>query len=367
MNENCMLESKTSYAIIKENRTLMRLFYILLGAVAAGLIYLFRYYFWPFLFALIIYMALRPIHEKLRRLLRFGSLSSLLMLAGLSFVVFVPVVLLLLGIADQALDFYRHIKDELVRAEVGEWLGRSEAAQWLYAQFNVNRNEILSKTLSVLEQASMSIFDNVTVVVGFSLNFAMNFVFMLLILFFLFKDGHKLDEPFYRTLPFPDDVEADVVKRLKEVVKMLLAGNLLIMALQGLFLGIGFFIAGIPGALLWASIAAVLSLIPVVGTMIVWLPAAAILAVQGAYVPAIFVAVWCPGWYLLLENLVKPSIFGKKLNFHPLIFFFLLLGSLKAFGLAGVILGPVLLTLFYSLWEIYKVIGGIGSGEGSSS
>lgn len=356
-----MLESKKSYNIIKENRTLLRLFYILLGAVAAGLIYVFRFYFWPFLFALIIYMALRPVSERLRKAIRFETISSILMLAGLSCVVFVPVLLLLLGIADQAMDFYRHMRDELVRAEVSDWLAQSEAAQWLYAQFNINRSEILAKTLSFLEQASMSIFNNVTLVVGFSLNFAMNFVFMLLILFFLFKDGYKLDEPFYRILPFPDDVEQDVVKRLKEVVKMLLAGNLFIMALQGLFLGLGFFIAGIPGVLLWASIAAVLSLIPVVGTMMVWIPAAAFLAIKGSYFYAVFVAVWSLGWYLALENLVKPAIFGKKLNFHPLIFFFLLIGSIKAFGLAGVILGPVLLTLFFSLWEIYKIIGGIGT------
>lgn len=362
-----MLESKKSYALIKENRTLLRLFYILLGVVIAGLIYVFRYYFWPFLFALIIYMTLRPISEKLRKMVRFASLSSFMMLVGLSCVVFVPVLVLLLGIADQAMEFYRYIKDELVRAQVSDWIGRSETVQWLYAQFNVNRGEILSKTLSVLEQASMSIFDNVTVVVGFSLNFAMNFVFMLLILFFLFKDGHKLDEPFYRILPFPDDVEQDVVKRLKEVVKMLLAGNLFIMTLQGLFLGVGFYIVGVPGALLWASIAAVLSLIPVVGTMIVWLPAVAFLAIKGSYAQAVFVGVWSLGWYLALENLVKPAIFGKKLKFHPLIFFFLLLGSLKAFGLAGVILGPVLLTLFYSLWEIYKIIGGNASGKQSSS
>ncbi len=361
-----MLESKKSYTIIKENRTLLRLFYLLLGAVIAGLIYLFRYYFWPFLFALIIYMALRPINEKLRKMVRFGSLSSFLMLVGLSCAVFVPVLLLLLGIADQAMEFYRHIRNELTQAEVSEWLARNDVAQWLYAQFNINRGEIIGKIVSVLEQFSMSILNNVTVVVGFSLNFAMNFVFMLLILFFLFKDGHKLEEPFYRILPFPDDVEQDVVKRLKEVVKMLLAGNLFIMILQGFFLGIGFFIAGIPGALLWASIAAVLSLIPVVGTMIVWLPAVVFCVIKGSYFLAVFVALWSLSWYLMLENVVKPAIFGKKLHFHPLIFFFLLLGSLKAFGLAGVILGPVLLTLFFSLWEIYKIIGGIAAHEQSS-
>jgi predicted PurR-regulated permease PerM len=359
-----MLKSKKSYAIIKENRALLRLFYLLLFVIAAFLLYVFRFYFWPFLFALIIYMALRPINERLCALVRSRSLAGVLMLAGISCAIFVPSLLLLLGIAEQAMDFYRHVQNELVRSEISTWFSENRAVQWLYAQFNLNRGEIIAKFFSMLEQASMSIFNNVTVIVKLSINFAMNFVFMVLILFFLFKDGYRLDEPFYRILPFPDDVEQDVVKRLKEVVKILLAGNGFIMFLQGVMLGIGFFIVGIPGVLLWASIAAVLSLIPVVGTMMVWIPAALFLVIKGSYVSAVFLAVWCFGSYLVLENLVKPAIFGKTLHFHPLIFFFLLLGSLQAFGLAGVILGPVLLTLFFSLWEIYKIIG---LGQSSST
>jgi predicted PurR-regulated permease PerM len=110
----------------------------------------------------------------------------------------------------------------------------------------------------------------------------------------------------------------------------------------------------------------VLSLIPVVGTTIIWIPAAAILALKGSYAAALFLGLWCLFWYFLLENLVKPVILGDRLNFHPLLFFFLLLGSIQTFGLAGVIAGPVLLTLFYSLWEIYQLLnehnGSAGGG-----
>jgi predicted PurR-regulated permease PerM len=133
-------------------------------------------------------------------------------------------------------------------------------------------------------------------------------------------------------------------------------GNLFIMLLQGLMVGVGLFIAGLSTPLIWGTLAAMLSLIPVIGTTLIWLPASIYLYFTGNYAMAIFAAVWCFSWYMLLENLVKPKIFGDKLNFHPLLFFFLLLGSIEAFNLPGVIIGPIILSLFYSFWEIYKIL-----------
>ncbi|MBP7604639.1 MAG: AI-2E family transporter, partial [Spirochaetes bacterium] len=133
-------------------------------------------------------------------------------------------------------------------------------------------------------------------------------------------------------------------------------GILLIMLVRGGAVGIGFFIAGINGALLWGSVAAVFSLIPVIGTSVTWLPAAVYLMAVGRVGWATFIFLWGLVWYLFLENFLKPKVFGERLHFHPLIFFFLLLGSLQAFGLSGVIVGPLLLTLFYSFLEIYRVL-----------
>jgi predicted PurR-regulated permease PerM len=102
--------------------------------------------------------------------------------------------------------------------------------------------------------------------------------------------------------------------------------------------------------------AAIFSLIPLVGTTIVWFPLVIYLVIIGSFLKALFLGIWCLAWYLLLENLVKPKVFGHKLNFHPVVFFFLLLGSIQAFGLPGILIGPLLLTLFFSLWEIYKML-----------
>jgi len=179
---------------------------------------------------------------------------------------------------------------------------------------------------------------------------------MLLILFFLFKDSERFEKSIYTILPFPNDIERDMVDTLKVVVRILLAGNFFIMILQGLLVGIGFVIVGLSTPVLWGSIAAIFSLIPVIGTSFVWLPASLYLLAIGSPVKALIIALWCLGWYLLLENVLKPVVFGEKLKFHPLILFFLLLGSLQTFGLPGIIIGPIMLTLFFSFWEMYKIL-----------
>jgi predicted PurR-regulated permease PerM len=223
---------------------------------------------------------------------------------------------------------------------------------------NISSDELVSKATELIQGAATSVLANVKDIVSYPINFTLNFIFILLMLFFLFVDGYRLSDAFYKFLPFPNDIEKDVVGRMKQVVRVLLTGNLLIMICQGLMVGLGLFIAGIQVALLGGSIAAILSLIPVVGTTLVWGPAVVYLIITGSYLKAVFLGIWCFGWYLVLENLVKPKIFGARLHFHPVIFFFLLLGSIQAFGLPGIFFGPLILTLFYSFWEIYKILHG---------
>jgi predicted PurR-regulated permease PerM len=199
-------------------------------------------------------------------------------------------------------------------------------------------------------------FSGVTFLISFPLTFLAKFLLMILMLFFLLKDGTSISAIIYKVLPFPMDLEREIVERLKRVIKLLLAGNLFIMILQGLMLGIGLYIARFNAPLLWGSIGSVLSLIPVIGTTMIWIPAVIYLLVAKSYMMALFLGFWCLFWYFVLENLLKPIIFGETLNFHPIVLFFLLLGSIQAFGLTGVIIGPVLLTLFYSLWEIYRLL-----------
>ncbi len=344
-----------SFFRFKENRSLRTTFLILFATVTGLLLYIFQYYLWTFLFATILYLALKPLHERISRLVRKRSLSATLVIIFLFLLVFIPLFFILLALADQSYNLYLIIQEKI---EAGFLINVQKSPLYLEMLqfFDIKEADILKKLATVVQDTALTAFKSVTGFVSFPISFAVKFFFMLLMLFFLLKDGQNLGSSVYKVLPFPDDIEKDVVDRLKEVIKVLMAGNLLIMFLQGLMLGLGMAIAGFRTPLLWGTLAAVLSLIPLVGTTFIWIPAVIYLLITGSYIWALFLGLWCLFWYLLLENLVKPVVFGEKLNFHPVVFFFLLLGSIQAFNLPGVIIGPLLLTLFYSLWEIYKLL-----------
>ncbi len=351
-----MIEKTDSYRSLQQNKKLKYLFLALFSLLLFSMAYIFQYYFWPLLFALVIYIALSPLHVFIGRFVKRRSLSASIMILLLIVGFLVPLFFLLLNLADQSYDVYQFVEKKFKPSKIDDFFYRSNFVGEFAHSLRISRGELIKKTTEIMQSASFSVFRNLTDLLTFSIKFSINFFFMLLILFFLFIEGGKFKEAIYRASPFPRDIENDIANRLKDVIKVLIAGNLLIMLLQGGMVGLGFFIAGLDGPLLWGSVAAVFSLIPVIGTSVTWIPATVYLLAVGKIGWAVFLFVWGLFWFLLLEDLLKPKVFGERLNFHPLIFFFLLLGSLQAFGLAGIIVGPMLLTLFYSFLEIYRVL-----------
>ncbi|MCU0844161.1 MAG: AI-2E family transporter [Spirochaetes bacterium] len=351
-----MIEKTDSYRSLQQNKKLKYLFLALFSLLLFSMAYIFQYYFWPLLFALVIYIALSPLHVFIGRFVKRRSLSASIMILLLIVGFLVPLFFLLLNLADQSYDVYQFVEKKFKPSKIDDFFYRSNFVGEFAYSLRISRGELIKKATEILQSASFSVFRNLTDLLTFSIKFSINLFFMLLILFFLFIEGGKFKEAIYRASPFPRDIENDIANRLKDVIKVLIAGNLLIMLLQGGMVGLGFYIAGLDGPLLWGSVAAVFSLIPVIGTSVTWIPATVYLLAVGKIGWAVFLFVWGLFWYLLLENMLKPKVFGERLNFHPLIFFFLLLGSLQAFGLSGIIVGPMLLTLFYSFLEIYRVL-----------
>ena len=346
---------KDSYKIIRESKTLRTLFFIILSIVVIGLLYIFWYYLLPFMLALGLYISLIDIHNRILNKVKKRVLSANIMILILTLIIILPTVYLLISLSKQGIQLYNFIQGQ-IEAGILTKIQNSEIVSSILNFFNLNITDVVKKLSEIAQATSGKLLSHATKILTWPISFTINLFFMFIMLFFLFKDGENLGKTIYFTLPFPDDLEKVVANRLVEVVKVLLAGNLFMMFLQGTMVGIGLYIVGNKTPLLWASIAAILSLIPVIGTTFIWIPGVVYLAVTGSYGLAIFLGIWCFTWYLLIENVLKPKVFGDKLNFHPILFFFLLLGSIQAFNLLGVLVGPILLTLFYSLWEIYKLV-----------
>jgi len=300
-------------------------------------------------------VALRPLHEWLLKYVKKRIFSSTLIILIILALAVIPSMYLLMVLSEQVYDLYGKIHFTISYDTIKD-IGNHPLVDKTLTFLNIEKSDLVTRIISYFKETSMSVFASLTAIVSFPINFIIKFFMMMLILFFLFKDAYNLEGAVYRILPLPTELEMNIVSRLKDVIYVLMLGNLFIMLLQGLMVGIGLYIAGVSTPLIWGTLAAILSLIPVIGTTLIWLPASIYLYYTGHYGMAIFIAAWCFSWYMVLENILKPKIFGNRLNFHPLLFFFLLLGSIQAFNLPGVIIGPIILSLFYSFWEIYKIL-----------
>jgi predicted PurR-regulated permease PerM len=323
-----MADKQESYIKLIESKKLKILFFILLSVVSLSIIYIFSYFFWPFLIALILYIALKPVFNYIVKYLKKRLLCSTLVVSSIIIFVMIPLFFVLVLLANQAYEFYLYLQHQFEAGIFHDFLQNSKILTKILVYMNISHGEILQQIVGLLSKTSFQIFSSVTAVISFSIKVVLNLLSILLILFFLFKDGDKLSAMFYRNLPFPEDIERDIVSRINTVIKILFAGNIFIMIMQGIVVGIGFWVFDLSTPLLWAAITAVLSLIPAVGTAFVWIPAVIYLAATGSYISAIIFGSWCLFGYLFLENFVKSKLFGKRLNFHPLIFFFLLIGSI---------------------------------------
>ncbi|MDJ0721013.1 MAG: AI-2E family transporter [Desulfobacterales bacterium] len=189
-----------------------------------------------------------------------------------------------------------------------------------------------------------------------TVNFLFMFFIMLYTMFFFLMDGHKLLARILYYLPLQNDEERQLLNRFTSVTRATIKGTIVICILQGGLAGLGFFAVGIKGAAFWGTVMGVLSIIPGIGTGLVWIPAVVILIAMGHYVKGVGLALFCGLVVGSVDNLVRPSLVGKDTEMHDLFILFGTLGGIALFGVVGIIIGPLIAALFVTMWEIYGAV-----------
>ena len=189
-----------------------------------------------------------------------------------------------------------------------------------------------------------------------TVNFLFMFFIMLYTMFFFLMDGNKLLARILYYLPLQNEEEQQLLARFTSVTRATIKGTIVICILQGGLAGVGFFMAGIKGAAFWGTVMGVLSIIPGIGTGIVWIPAVVFLIASGAYTKGIGLALFCGLVVGSVDNLVRPSLVGKDTQMHDLFILFGTLGGIALFGVVGIIIGPIIAALFVTVWEIYGAV-----------
>jgi len=173
--------------------------------------------------------------------------------------------------------------------------------------------------------------------------------------FYLFRDGREFTKKLVVISPLPDDEDELILRRLARAVRSVAMGTVLVALIQGTLTGFGLWLFGFERAVLWGVIAAFGALIPSVGTSIVFIPAILYLVITGAYLTAAGLAVWGILAVSLIDNLLGPYLMSRGNAMHPFIILLSVLGGISVFGPIGFIVGPVVVSLFTVLLELYTI------------
>ncbi len=184
-------------------------------------------------------------------------------------------------------------------------------------------------------------------------NALLSVVIILYTTFFLLIDGDRFLYYVLYYLPLDDEDENRLLHRFTSVTRATLKGTAVIGVLQGGLAGLALHVAGIPSAMFWSVAMMLLSVVPGVGTALVWVPAVIWLAISGQYVEAVGVGAFCAVVVGSIDNLLRPKLVGNDTQLHELLIFFSTLGGLAMFGFTGFIIGPIIASLFVTVWELY--------------
>lgn len=181
--------------------------------------------------------------------------------------------------------------------------------------------------------------------------------FVIFTMYYFFRDGENISRTVRDSLPLDREQAESVMQRTREVIDASVYGVISIAIIQGTLGGLAFWILGLPSAIIWGVVMTFLSMVPMLGAFLVWVPAAIYLALTGHWVKALLLVLWGTLVIGMIDNFLRPKLVGSRTRLHELLIFFSVLGGLNVFGVLGVVLGPVVLAITLSMIDVYKAAG----------
>jgi len=187
------------------------------------------------------------------------------------------------------------------------------------------------------------------------LSFLLHFMLMILIIYHLFKDGERLKNYLLSLLPFRKDQQELILDKFHEMGRAIIIGNGLSGIIQGILGGFAFYLFGLGSPILWGTVMGFLAFLPVIGASVVFIPATIILLVQGKTGASLAYLIYNVIYSAMIEYFIKPKLIGQGMRMNTIFVFIGILGGLKLWGILGIVYGPLILTIVFTLFEIYRL------------
>ena len=181
------------------------------------------------------------------------------------------------------------------------------------------------------------------------------FTLTIFTLYYFFKEGLYIISRLKRLIPLTRDQVDESFSQLHDIIQATMYGGVLIALVQGLLGAILFWLVGIPSPIFWGAVMAFLSIIPIVGAFVIYVPAGLILMMSGFLIKGIIVIAFGLGIISMIDNLLRPFLIAGKTCLHPLILFFAILGGISIFGLLGLVIGPLIAAVFLTMLRVFEL------------
>ncbi|HEV2798863.1 MAG TPA: AI-2E family transporter [Pyrinomonadaceae bacterium] len=304
--------------------------------------------------ATVLVVVFYPVHRRLVARTGRPATSALISCLLVIFVILIPLSLITLALVREFTHAVQGVQSQLSAyldpnsGFIGRLLG------WFgnYVDFEQLRNP--QSIQEHVQQVAGAVAQRTLGLVGGALGVVVQIFFIIFTMYYLFRDGAKIMHALPDVLPLERAQSEEIFARTRDVISASVNGVLVIAAIQGALGALAFFVLKVPSALVWGVVMTFLSLIPMAGAFIVWIPAAIFLAVTGHWVKAALLVAW--GLFVIgtVDNFLRPKLVGERTKLHELFIFFSVLGGLQVFGVLGLVVGPVVLAITLALLDVMR-------------
>ena len=325
--------------------------------LSAGLLYLVwrivQPLWQPLLWAILLGALLAPLNSRLA--VRLGGrpkLASTITTIGVVLLLLLPIIAIGGAVASEAAQLLKRIDTSSLSAaslDLSQVPVLAAPLRWLDSTAGVSLNQIQAWVVTAAKHLLEIVASSGGSVFLGAIGTIVSFILMLFVLFFVLRDGPRFAARTVRMLPIEPALRGKLWRHLIEVTRAVFMGIGLTALVQGILLGIGFAIAGVPSALVFGVLGVLFALVPMVGTAIVWIPAVLWLLAQGQPYFALFMLVWGVIVVGGVDNFLRPMLISGRAEVPTLAVFIGVMGGLSAFGFIGLFLGPIVLGLVVAL------------------
>lgn len=327
------------------------------------------------LWAIVITVLAAPLNNALRRKGLNANLCAALTLVAVVVVVVLPVTFIvttLVGRIDETVQALQAMLNAIAdpQSAPAKWLSQyiPDLPRYLEAAAGPSTQPTTAQAVAatqpaqpegialVIRQYSGAIASQTASLLSKGVIAAVQFLLVLFTSYYMLRDGGQLMVGVREMLPLDRKQTDLLVNNIEMIISASLKGTIFIAAVQAILGGLAFWILGVPSALLWGIIMFFMAMVPVLGSSIVWVPAALYLLIAGSPVKAVILVIWGAGVIGMMDNLLRPVLVGSKTRMHELTVFFSVLGGLQVFGPVGIIIGPIVIALAMGLLKIFHEV-----------